>query len=124
VYWTNTPMIVNAIVYNNTGGVENDILPIVGGVSGVTYSCAPSLTSGTGNRTDDPVFMASGSGSGTGFTPGNYHLAAGSPCKNAGLTAGWMSTASDLDGARRLRDSAVDMGAYERQITGAVIRIY
>jgi hypothetical protein len=125
VYWTNTPVIVNAIVYNNTGAIENNILPIMGGLSQVTYSCAPSLTSGTGNITADPLFTASGSGSGTTFTPGDYRLAAGTPCLNKGLTELRMKTATDLDGLPRVKDFLVDMGAYERQITsGSMIKFF
>lgn len=112
VYWTNTPVIVNAIVYNNTGAIENNILPIVGGVSGVTYSCAPSLTNGTGNVMADPLFVDSGIGSGTSFTAGDYRPVIGSPCDKTGLVAGWMSTALELAGLPRLSSGQVDMGAY------------
>jgi hypothetical protein len=125
VYWTNTPVIVNAIVYNNTGAIENNILPIIGGVSGVTYSCSPSLTSGTGNITADPLFTASGSGSGTTFTPGDYRLAAGTPCRNKGLTEVRMKTTTDLDRLPRVKDFLVDMGAYERQTnSGTMIKFF
>jgi hypothetical protein len=125
VYWTNTPVIVNAIVYNNTGAIENNILPIVGSVSGVTYSCSPSLTSGTGNITADPLFTASGTGYGTTFTPGDYRLVAGTPCLNKGLTELRMKTATDLDRLPRVKDFIVDMGAYERQITsGSLIKFF
>ena len=121
VYWTNTPVIVNAIVYNNTGAIENNILPIIGGVSGVTYSCAPSLTSGTGNITADPLFTASGTGSGTTFTPGDYRLTAPSPCKNVGYTENRMKPATDLDGLPRVKAFVVDMGAYERQMSSSTM---
>jgi hypothetical protein len=117
VYWTNTPVIVNAIVYNNTGAIENNILPIVGGVSGVTYSCAPSLTSGTGNTMADPLFVDSGSGSGTTFTAGDYRPVIGSPCEKTGLVAGWMSTALELAGLPRLNGTQVDMGCYLVNVT-------
>lgn len=124
VYWTNTPVIVNAIVYNNTGGVENNILPVAGGVSAVTYSCAPSLSSGTGNRTGDPLFTASGSGSGTTFTPGNYRLMLSSPCRDVGYTEDRMRSANDLDLLPRIKAWTVDMGAYEVQAdSGTVMRI-
>jgi hypothetical protein len=112
VYWTNTPVIVNAIVYNNTGAIENNILPVVGSVSGVTYSCAPSLTSGTGNVMADPLFVDSGIGNGTTFTPGDYRPVLGSPCEKTGLVAGWMSTALELAGLPRLSSGQVEIGAY------------
>ena len=125
VYWTNTPVIVNAIIWNNTSTYgESNVLAVVGGLSQVTYSCAPSLTSGTGNITADPKFTASGSGSGTTFTAGDYRLAAGTPCYNKGLTESWMSTAKDLDRLPRVKNTLVDMGAYERQAaSGTMIRI-
>jgi hypothetical protein len=124
VYWTNSPAILNAIVYNNTGGVENNIAPVIAGVSGVTYSCAPSLTSGTGNITTDPLFTASGSGSGTNFTAGDYRLAGRSPCVDKGLTEAWMNTATDLNNLPRVYGSLVDMGAYEdRTPRGTVFTI-
>jgi hypothetical protein len=123
VYWTNNPVILNAIVYNNTGGVENDIAPVMYGVSGVTYSCGPSLSSGTGNITADPLFTASGSGSGTNFTAGDYRLAAGSPCVDKGLTEAWMNTATDLDNLRRVYGFLVDMGAYEDRTSRGTVFI-
>ena len=112
VYWTNSPTILNAIVCNNTGGVQNDIAPVIGGVSGVTYSCAPSLTSGTGNVTADPLFVDAGIGSGITFTVGNYRPVIGSPCEKTGLVSGWMSTALELAGLPRLSSGLVAMGAY------------
>ena len=126
VYWTNAPVIINAIVYNNTSSYEeNNILPVVGGLSQVTYSCAPSLTSGTGNITADPLFTASGSGSGTTFTPGDYRLIAGTPCRNTGLTELRMKTATDLDRLPRVKDFLVDMGAFERQTSsGSMIKFF
>jgi hypothetical protein len=126
VYWTNTPVIVNAIVYNNTSSSgESNIVAVVGGVSNVTYSCAPSLTSGTGNITSDPKFVATGSGYGTTFVAGDYRLAAGTPCLNKGLTEERMKTATDLDRLPRVKDFIVDMGAYERQITsGSMIKFF
>ena len=127
VYWTNTPVIVNAIVYNNTSSYgESNILAVVGGVANVTYSCAPSLTSGTGNKTGDPQFTASGSGFGTTFTAGNYRLTGVSPCKNTGYTEVRMNTATDLDRLPRVKTFIVDMGAYERQVgsTGTMLRVF
>ncbi len=127
VYWTNTPVIVNAIVYNNTSSSgESNILAVVGELSQVTYSCAPSLTSGTNNKTGDPQFTATGAGYGTTFTAGDYRLTGTSPCKNTGYTADRMKTATDLDRLPRVKVFVVDMGAYERQVgsVGTLIRVF
>jgi len=124
VYWTNSPSIVNDIVYNNIGGVENDVLPVYLGLTNVTYSCAPLLTVGTGNLTNDPIFIASGSGSGTTFVEGDYRLPRGSPCLDKGLDAGWMKPGWDLVRNSRSKGLGVDMGAYEYQVElGTIIRI-
>ncbi|MDD5482802.1 MAG: choice-of-anchor Q domain-containing protein [Kiritimatiellae bacterium] len=48
------------------------------------------------------------------FDAGDYRLAAGSPCVNAGDNRDWMTNAVDLDGRTRIRYGRVDMGAYER----------
>ncbi|NLF38395.1 hypothetical protein GX586_03055, partial [bacterium] len=44
---------------------------------------------------------------------GNVRLDTASPCRDAGTNLGWMSTAYDLDGNRRIENSTVDIGAYE-----------
>ena len=46
--------------------------------------------------------------------PADCHLLRGSPCINRGLNQYWMTNAADLDGFPRIRESIVDMGAYER----------
>ncbi len=94
----------NSIVYFNssTSGSNN--------ISGTAcqYTCSPSLTSGTGNISADPLFVdRAGS---------NYRLAAASPCVNAGLEESWMATASDLDGVNRVLAGAVDIGVYEADV--------
>jgi hypothetical protein len=44
---------------------------------------------------------------------GNYRLRRGSPCIDAGIELNWMSAGVDLDGAARILNGHVDMGAYE-----------
>ena len=44
---------------------------------------------------------------------GDFHLAAGSPCIDAGANLDWMAGATDLDGLPRVSGVAVDLGAYE-----------
>jgi len=44
---------------------------------------------------------------------GDYHLAAGSPCINAGTNGAVQPGETDLDGLPRIIGGVVDMGAYE-----------
>ena len=70
------------------------------------YSCSQPRPWGTGNLDANPVF--------TNAAMGNYRLAAGSPCIDAGdngLAVGGV----DLDGGARIVGGTVDMGAYEHQ---------
>ena len=45
----------------------------------------------------------------------DFRLATNSPCIGAGSNQAWMATALDLDGAARIVNGTVDMGAYELQ---------
>lgn len=54
---------------------------------------------------------------------GDYRLADGSPCVNAGLNQPWMAGATDLSGLRRVMAGVVDMGAYEWEPPAATLLI-
>jgi hypothetical protein len=69
---------------------------------------APYLISGC--ITNNPLFVDS--------VAGNYRLALGSPCINAGYNS-YVSDFNDLDGNSRIVGDVVDMGAYERQDAGS-----
>jgi hypothetical protein len=90
----------NCIIYSN-------VAPIDDNCSGGTLShcCTTPAAEGAGNITYLPAFQDA--------TRGNYRLSALSPCINAGLNEAWMFTMPDLDGIPRIRNGAVDMGAYE-----------
>lgn len=76
-----------------------------GPTTSVAYSCAPELTPGEqGNLASDPQFKDA--------PGGNYRLASGSPCRNAGYLYGSVSSL-DLDRQPRVQEGAVEMGAYE-----------
>ena len=105
----------NTIIYFNQAGNAPHNYCLSAG-SSATYSCAPELTSGTGNTAEDALFVDSGDGYGTTFTNGDYRLQDASPCVNAGTTNGlsWLtSTSVDLDSGPRVVGAGIDMGAYE-----------
>lgn len=79
----------------------------------------------TGNITQAPQFVSYDPGSGFGLdhVPGDYRLAAGSPCTEKGLNFAWMqdpgdARSRDLDGNPRIlpRGGRNDIGAFERNI--------
>jgi len=88
----------NCIVYFNTA-------PSNANISGGTYaySCLATNPGGTGNITNNPLFVSAGT---------NYHLQSASPCRFAGL-AGSARGDFDLDGGPRIVMNSVDMGCYQ-----------
>ncbi len=101
-YCASSPKLVNTILYYNTPGGN-----YTNTGSSVNYQCCCTVpaVSGTGNFTNEPAFVSRDTG--------NYHLASGSPCINAGTNQTWMTAATDLDGRPRILDIRVDLGAYE-----------
>lgn len=112
VYVYRDAVLNNCIVYGNSGGnydLRNDgqtstpryvwtycyVTPVPSGANVISIS----------NSASDPRFVS----------PANddYHLAANSPCRNAGQMADWMAGAVDADGRARVRNASVDVGAYE-----------
>lgn len=107
--WNNVGSTIYDGVYCSGGGeVRNSIVQQINtnGSAVITYSCIPTVVSGTGNISNAPQFVNAATR--------DYHLTNSSPCINAGINQGWMTTASDIDGNARILGSAVDMGAYER----------
>src|SRR5436190_22584772 len=77
----------------------------------LNYCCtAPLPANGLGNFTFGPHFADPAAG--------DFHLAAGSPCINAGNPS--PVGAADLDGRARLVGPFVDLGAYEYQLPAPV----
>ncbi len=113
--------IVNTIIYHNDAVTQYDDLHVDGG--DVTYSCASDLTQGVdGNVSQDPGFEDSGSGYGyLNHAPGNYRLATGSPCRDAGANQAWMTTAVDFEGSNRIINATVDMGIYEAAFDSTLV---
>jgi hypothetical protein len=77
-----------------------------------SYSCTYPSAGGTGNRTNDPLFVAP--------EAGDFRLRTQSPCLDRGGNASWMTGAADLEGNARILNGAVDMGAYELPFTLAL----
>ena len=68
-------------------------------------SCTtPAPPLGSGNMTNDPLFLAAS----------NLRLTASSPCVNKGNNV-YVMSATDMDGNPRIQQSTVDIGAYEFQ---------
>ncbi|MDD5676707.1 MAG: choice-of-anchor Q domain-containing protein [Kiritimatiellae bacterium] len=112
--------LTNCIVYSNIGYagasgavISNNISPNM-----TSYYCCtlPMPLYGEGNITNDPAFV--------NFSGKDYHLSPDSPCINKGINQGWMNDAIDLDGRRRIIEGTVDIGAYEFQRLGVIIKIY
>ena len=104
---SNTSRLYNCIVWGNTvyhyGTTQDNNWSTY---ITANYSCTtPIPTSGTNNKTDNPLFANAGAG--------DYRLQAGSPCVNAGSNSYVSSGALDLDGNPRIHGGTVDMGAYE-----------
>lgn len=96
---------MNCIIWGNDGvAIQDDN----GKLTSVTYSFYEGATSGT-NRYD---------ANGPGFIDmdqGNFRLSTGSVCINTGNTypEGITLPETDLDYTERIKDCAIDMGAYE-----------
>ena len=69
----------------------------------LNYCCTTPDPGGAGNITSEPQFVN---------TDGDYHLASGSHCIDAGNNA-FAAGLTDLDGRSRIIGAAVDMGCYE-----------
>lgn len=115
-----TNRIYNTIVYSNLALAYPDTDEIYHGAAASSndyYHCCvskPKLPPGAGNITNAPGF--------TDFHAGNFRLAHGSPCINAGEIQDWMAGAGDLDGRRRLDrlTGRPDMGCYEYVFPGVI----
>lgn len=111
VWWTGGG-ITNTIIYGNMrDDVPDDLLAT--NLATISYSCAPELTNGMGNITNDPMFECAATN--------NYRLLAGSPCINTGTNQAWMIDEVDLDGQARITGKNVDMGCYERKRGAGVV---
>jgi len=110
------PILVNCILW---GDSATDFPEISNNSSSptITYSDIQGWSGGgTGNMALDPQFVAPVAASSAPTTTGNYRLLATSSAINVGNTLS-VTVSTDLDGNPRVAGGAVDMGAYELQIT-------
>ena len=52
-----------------------------------------------------------------------YYLRVSSPARDVGMDVGWTSASVDLRGKKRISGRKVDLGCYEYQTTGFMIRV-
>ena len=102
-FYQSTGVVENCIIWNNTP----DALSIVQSTVTVEYSDLSTAVSGTGNISEDPLFI------GSGDYP--YAIQELSPCRNAGTpdTAGLWLPRLDLAGNQRIYEDTIDIGAFE-----------
>ncbi len=99
-------VIANSIIWGNNSG-------LAGNTPTVTYSIVQGGHTGTGNKNENPLFVAPSTAS-TPFTDGDYRLLPDSPAIDAGNNESIPEGIdTDLDGNPRIFGSAVDMGTYE-----------
>ncbi len=123
IYFTdldsNTGLVLNTILYGNSAGGAYSNWYLAGVPPVFSNSCTAPLSGlpGGANLDADPLFANRASG--------NYRLAAGSPCINAGMNRAWMQSNRDLDGGHRLDGlyHKVDIGCYERIGQGTFLMI-
>lgn len=115
-----SPTLANCIIYGNSSGLLNSS----GSNPAISYSTVQGGYAGTGNISTDPQFAGSPSFASAPFSNGNYKLGACSPALNSGnnalVPAGILS---DIISVQRIRETTVDMGAYENLATGLILYV-
>jgi len=103
-------VVINSIVFANTGGFFYTNVYTEGQYSSFTNCCSPPTHFGPSTIESDPLFVNAAAG--------DYRLQTNSPCINAGTNQTGMAGATDLDGRPRVIQGIVDIGAYEALLPG------
>jgi hypothetical protein len=98
----------NSIIYYNLALKD----PNFSGTAPIIYCCTTPLPAGSGNITNDPIFV--------NLSGGDFHLQTNSPCINSGNNT-YVTGSTDLDGHPRISGGTVDIGAYEFQSPSSVL---
>jgi hypothetical protein len=94
--------VANCILYYNAASVQVDDID----AAFVSYCCTPRSVPGSGNITNEPLFVD--------LVSGDFHLKTNSPCINSGNN-GYVTATTDLEGSPRIQGETVDIGAFEVQ---------
>ncbi len=110
-----SPTLANSILWGNTASSGAQIYENSGYSVSATYSDIQGGWGGAGNLDADPLFVdADGADNVAGTADDNLRLHSGSPAVDAGSNAAVPAgVTTDLDGALRITNIVVDMGAYE-----------
>jgi hypothetical protein len=110
----NISLVYNSIIYYNAANYATAANPNPRGID--FWNCCTTSTndgfSSLGNITNAPLFV--------NLAAGDFHLAANSPCINAGKNA-YAASATDYDGNPRITGGTVDLGAYEYPTPGSIL---
>lgn len=124
-YYSSSPNLTNCILWQNLAGTSGDEVYIYDNTSSITISYSDidhSLIEGPGapildnNINADPLFVDPLPATEAPTTAGDYHLKAGSPCIDIGLsdkTTYPNLPSDDLDGDNRPEGAGYDMGTDE-----------
>jgi len=111
LYRYQSGLVENTIVYYNTkNGARSDLL-LTGYIQQrkAYHCCTPTVVAGDNNITNAPVFV--------NIAGSDWRLKSGSPCRDAGRTADWMTNSVDVVGNARVVNRLVDIGAHEFNVT-------
>ncbi len=115
--YTVTSKVENCILYYNGSSGINYTMGSAAGII-LTNTCTLPIAAGatdSGNITNAPRMVDV-----SGF---DFRLRGSSPCIDKGVYRGWMAQALDLNHDRRIRGSAVDIGAFEYKASGSTFLV-
>ena len=103
--------VVNTIVWGNAAAGNNDQVNLASGTLAVSHSDVEGGWTGDGNIDAAPLFLDPRNASAAPTAGGDYRIAAGSPCIDAGADTGGSSY--DITGDPRPQGAGYDIGSDE-----------